>query len=72
MAIVNNRTWWIDDFQFYDLLNSTSVTSGQFDGDNERLCGIVLSFKVVKISAAGIKQGTTGLTGFNQLSYLGS
>ena len=49
---------WMDDLRFYVLFNSISVISGQWVGDNERLCAMEL-FTVVKISPqVGIKLGT--------------
>ena len=31
---------WTNDLQFYILCNSSSVISGHWEGDNERLCAL--------------------------------
>ena len=31
---------WMDDLRFYALFNSISVVSGQWEGDNEKLCAM--------------------------------
>ena len=54
---------WMDDLRFYVLFNSTSVISGQWADDNERLC-CETPFAVEKISPrAGLKLGTARSAG---------
>ena len=35
-----HRYRWMDDLHFYPLINSIRVISGQWEGDNERLCAV--------------------------------
>ena len=37
---------WMDDLQIYVLFNSTSVISGQWEVDNERLCAMELHLRL--------------------------
>ena len=37
---------WMDDLRFYVLFNSTSLTSGCWVGDNEKLCAMEPSLKL--------------------------
>ena len=45
---------WMDDLQFYVLLNSISVISGRWVADNERLCANGTPFSIEKIPASGL------------------
>ena len=55
---------WMDGLPFYILFNSISVISGQWAGDNERLCAVEPSLRL-KISwlQAELKPGITRSVG---------
>ena len=39
---------WMDDFRFYVLYNSISVISGQWVGNNERLCAMEPRLRLIR------------------------
>ena len=46
---------WMDDLQFYVLFNSISIISGQWEGDNERLCAMEPSLRLERfLPGAGL------------------
>ena len=50
---------WIDGLQIYVLINSISVISGRWDGDNERMFAMEPCFRMKRLSSsAGIEAGT--------------
>ena len=54
----------IDDVQFYLLFNSISVISGQWVGDNERLCAVEPHLQLKRsLLHAGLESGTARLAG---------
>ena len=59
----NSADGWMD-LQFYVLFNSISVISGQWIGDNERLCAMKPCLHLKRFSPqAEIEPGTTGSAG---------
>ena len=48
----------IDDLQFYVLLNSISVISGGWLGDNERICVLEPRLRLKRSPLAGLEPGT--------------
>ena len=60
---------WIDDFRFYDLLNSILVISGQWLDENERLCSTETRLRLEKfLPQAGLEPGTARSVG-QRLTY---
>ena len=52
----------MDDLRFYILFNSISVVSGQWAGDNERLCAVEPSSPLKRsLLQVGLESGTLGL-----------
>ena len=62
---------WIDDLQFYVLLNSISVISGRWAGGNERLCAMEPRLRLSRLGLERAFLGTARSVrpALNPLSY---
>ena len=63
-SIVRSIDRWMDGLRFHVLFNSISVISGQWTGDNERLCAISPRLRLKRSPPqAGLEPGTATSVG---------